>query len=317
MSIRGRPSVVYLAAFSTVTRNGVHFLSHNSAYLFPKQNISVSSRLRGRSKPPEQTTSREQGTTHKQGCAWRDSTVFYRCLPKHQKAATRVTVFFQRHLMCQFLCLNSALSCKQLDFSKTSAQASRKAPNQGWFQTQPDDWQWYVCTRSRNRPQPVDARNLEQACQIEGQFHHRMSTCAVPALPLCTNRQSIQLAANLPTSHRVRKTTGAIHNTGATSTPGGYVREKPKTIQQQVKSERSARGYSTVKYGQINSSQTVSSPFTKPTNTITVSQLSSPTTTTLKTQYSSVLLQKKLFIIAGFFKLPRAHPWLAAVSSSC
>lgn len=160
-------------------------------------------------------------------------------------------------------------------------------------------------------------REIWSKRQIEGQFHHRMSTCAVPALPLCTNRQSIQLAANLPTSHRVRKTTGAIHNTGATSTPGGYVREKPKTIQQQVKSERSARGYSTVKYGQINSSQTVSSPFTKPTNTITVSQLSSPTTTTLKTQYSSVLLQKKLFIIAGFFKLPRAHPWLAAVSSSC
>lgn len=125
-------------------------------------------------------------------------------------------------------------------------------------------------------------REIWSKRQIEGQFHHRMSTCAVPALPLCTNRQSIQLAANLPTSHRVRKTTGAIHNTGATSTPGGYVREKPKTIQQQVKSERSARGYSTVKYGQINSSQTVSSPFTKPTNTITVSQLSSPTTTTLK-----------------------------------
>lgn len=136
-------------------------------------------------------------------------------------------------------------------------------------------------------------REIWSKRQIEGQFHHRMSTCAVPALPLCTNRQSIQLAANLPTSNRVRKTTGAIHNTGATSTPGGYVREKPKTIQQQVKRERSARGYSTVKYGQINSSQTVSSPFTKPTNTITVSQLSSPTTTTLKTQYSSVLLQKK------------------------
>lgn len=183
MSIRGRPSVVYLAAFSTVTRNGVHFLSHNSAYLFPKQNISVSSRLRGRSKPPEQTTSREQGTTHKQGCAWRDSTVFYRCLPKHQKA-TRVTVFFQRHLLCQFLCLNSALSCKQLDFSKTSAQASRKAPNQGWFQTQPDDWQWDVCTRSRNRPQPVDARNLEQASNRGSVSSQDVNLCSPRPPPL-------------------------------------------------------------------------------------------------------------------------------------
>lgn len=233
MSIRGRPSVVYLAAFSTVTRNGVHFLSHNSAYLFPKQNISVSSRLRGRSKPPEQTTSREQGTTHKQGCAWRDSTVFYRCLPKHQKA-TRVTVFFQRHLLCQFLCLNSALSCKQLDFSKTSAQASRRLPTKDGSrrsQMTGNDTCALAVAIVLNRLM----REIWSKRQIEGQFHHRMSTCAVPALPLCTNRQSIQLAANLPTSHRVRKTTGAIHNTGATSTPGGYVREKPKTIQQQVK----------------------------------------------------------------------------------
>jgi len=76
------------------------------------------------------------------------------------------------------------------------------------------------------------------------------------------------------------------------------VREKPKTIQQQVKSERSARGYSTVKYGQINSSQTVSSPFTKPTNTITVSQLSSPTTTTLK----------KHNILQFFFKNSSSSP---------
>lgn len=138
-----------------------------------------------------------------------------------------------------------------------------------------------TCTASQYRV--VDARNLEQA-SIEGSSQD-VSTCAFPALlPLCTNRQSNQLAAKLPTQSSKKDHGGYTQHTGATSTPGGYyVREKnQKTIQQQVKSETarfSARVQYT-QYGQINFPNSLK-PFHHTSNTITtVSQLSSPTTTT-------------------------------------
>lgn len=111
--------------------------------------------------------------------------MFYRCLPKHQKA-TRVTVFFQWHLLCQFLCLNSALSCKQLDFSKTSAQASRRLPTKdGSRRSQMTGNETErMCTRSRNRPQPVDARNLEQASNRGSVSSQDVNLCSPRPPPL-------------------------------------------------------------------------------------------------------------------------------------
>jgi len=210
----------------------------------PKQNISVlSSRLRGRSDAPEQHQS-SRGKTHKQGCVCDEiQPCFIGVLP-HQKASTRVvTVFFPIwHLLCaNFLCLNSALSCKQLDFSKTSAQAPRRLPNQGWFQTlQPDDWQYET--------QHLHSQSISGRWEI---WSKRQSSrvsfitgCQLPPSPFAQIGNATNWQQNFPLQSSKKDHGG---NTGAASTPGGYYEWERKAKRQfsnksDVREQGSARG---------------------------------------------------------------------------
>lgn len=127
-------------------------------------------------------------------------------------------------------------------------------------------------------------RNLEQASQSRARVKTvRRSTCVPPPY------YPLHISAKQPTGKSSQiaplvRNRGVPHHLGKVETPGGRERERVRKAidnssnSSKVTEQGSARGYSTIKHGQINF-KPVSSPFHQPTITINPSSSANTTTT--------------------------------------